>query len=145
MVKLILGNQPFQRAASLYIRYCVFVLEKGIDKEEEFDGFDEKDSIYAVVYDGEKPVSTGRFLPQTAYEARLTRIATLKEYRGLGYGAQIIQSLEKLAKTKGYQRLVIHSELTAKSFYESLGYQACSDTYIEDGEICQTLEKNITR
>lgn len=141
MVKLIVGNQAFQRAASLYIRFSVFVLERKIKMEDEFDANDKCKTIYALLYDGDLPVSTGRFLPETADQARLTRIATLKDYRGKGYGAQVIQALENYARAEGYKKLVIHAELTAKSFYESIGYQPFGPEYEEDGEPCQSLMK----
>lgn len=62
MVTLKVGAEAFQRAASLYIRFHVFVLERGIDMADEFDSHDEKGTVYAVAYDGKQPVSTGRFL-----------------------------------------------------------------------------------
>lgn len=141
MVRLIVGNQAFQKAASPYIRFSVFVLERKIKMEDEFDANDKCKTIYAVLYDGDQPVSTGRFLPETAEEARLTRIATLKDYRGKGYGAKVVQALEQYARAEGYTRLVIHAELTAKSFYESIGYQPFGHEYEEDGELCQSLAK----
>ncbi|WNZ93386.1 GNAT family N-acetyltransferase [Streptococcus iniae] len=141
MVRLIVGNQPFQRATSLYIRFSVFVLERKIKMEDECDANDNCKTIYAVLYDGNQPVSTGRFLPETTDQARLTRIATLKDYRGKGYGGKVIQALERHARAEGYTRLVIHAELTAKSFYESIGYQLFGHEYEEDGEICQSLAK----
>lgn len=55
----------------------------------------------------------------------------------------ILNSLEVYARQAGFQQLDIHSELTAKTFYESLGYQASSEMYQEDGEWCQTLTKLI--
>ncbi|HGA3189030.1 TPA: GNAT family N-acetyltransferase [Streptococcus agalactiae] len=140
-MKLLVNHLPYQRAASLYIRFSVFVIERNIKMEEEFDDNDEQDTIYAVLYDGEQPVSTGRFLPETQTEARLTRIATLKGYRGNGYGTKIIIALENYAKENGYHYLTIHAELTAKDFYQTLGYQATGNIYMEDGEACQTLEK----
>ncbi|VHF28198.1 histone acetyl transferase HPA2 and related acetyl transferase S [Streptococcus pyogenes] len=90
MVKVIVGQEPFQRAASLYLRFCVFVLERNIAMADEFDAHDEKGTVYAVVYDDDQPVSTGRFLAETKTEARLTRIVTLADYRGQGYGAKVI-------------------------------------------------------
>ncbi|EHI70435.1 GNAT family N-acetyltransferase [Streptococcus ictaluri] len=143
MKELIIGNQAFQRAASLYIRYSVFVLEKHIKRDEEFDDKDVSDTCYAVLYDHSEPVSTARFLPEIATEARITRVATLSKHRGKGYGAQIIRAMEKYAQKEGYHVLVIHSELSAKSFYETLGYKAKGQVYLEDGQACQTLEKHI--
>ncbi|MGT2933077.1 GNAT family N-acetyltransferase [Streptococcus catagoni] len=143
MVKLLVGTQPFQRAASLFIRYSVFVLERNIVMAEEFDTNDEKGTLYSVIYDGDLPVSTGRFLPETDTEARISRVATLREYRGQGYGAQVIAALENYAESEGYYKIIIHSELSAKTFYESIGYQPIGEVYEEDGEPCQSLEKMI--
>ena len=143
MVTLKVGAEAFQRAASLYIRFHVFVLERGIDMADEFDSHDGKGTVYAVAYDGKQPVSIGRFLPESRDVARLTRIVTLQDYRGHGYGAQVIAALENYAKTAGYQTLVIHSELSAKTFYESVGYHPVGSIYIEDGVRCQSLEKQL--
>ncbi len=142
--ELLIGSEEWQRAASIYVRYQVFVLERGIERSDEFDQFDEKGRVYANLFIDGRPVSTGRFLPEDQETARLTRIATLPQYRGVGYGSKIIRILEEYAREAGYLRLVIHSELTAKGFYESLGYQPISDIYQEDGVDCQSLAKTIS-
>lgn len=141
MMKLVVGSEPFQRAASLFVRYQVFVLEGKIDLRDEFDSLDSDGTVYAVIYDDELPVSTGRFIPESDEKARLTRIATRKEYRGQGFAAEIIHALETFARERGFKHLVIHSELTAKTFYESVGYQAFGPIYQEDQVDCQSLEK----
>lgn len=142
-ITLSIGSEPFHRAASLFVRYQVFVLERGISKEEEFDQNDTDERIYATVFIDDEPVSTGRFLPIDSQRARLTRIATVAEQRGKGYGKEILKILEDYARNAGYLQLAIHSELTAKTFYESVGYEASSELYQEDGEWCQTLTKTI--
>lgn len=141
--RLVLGNQDWLRASACYVRMNVFVLERNIAIEDEFDYLDTPDRVYAVLFVGKEPVATGRFVQESDEMARLTRIATLAHARGKGYGRQIIQALEQHAQTEGIRRIVIHSELTAKTFYEALGYQTCSDVYEEDGELCQSLEKLI--
>lgn len=141
--RLVLGNQDWLRASACYVRMNVFVLERNIAIEDEFDHLDTPDRVYAVLFVGKEPVATGRFVQESDEMARLTRIATLAHARGKGYGRQIIQALEQHAQTEGIRRIVIHSELTAKTFYEALGYQTCSDVYEEDGELCQSLEKLI--
>lgn len=141
--RLVLGNQDWLRASACYVRLNVFVLERNIAIEDEFDHLDTPDRVYAVLFVGKEPVATGRFVQESDEMARLTRIATLAHARGKGYGRQIIQALEQHAQTEGIRRIVIHSELTAKTFYEALGYQTCSDVYEEDGELCQSLEKLI--
>lgn len=140
---LSIGSEPWERASSIYVRFQVFVLERGIEMEDEFDLNDTEGRVYANLFIGDEPVSTGRFLPVGPRQARLTRVATLAKYRGKGFGKMIINSLEVYARQAGFHQLDIHSELTAKTFYESLGYQASSEVYQEDGEWCQTLTKLI--
>lgn len=142
-MKIITGNQDFQRAASCFIRMSVFVLERTIPIEEEFDEHDLPETVYTVVYDGKLPVSTGRYIQENPTTARLTRIATLKEYRGQQLGSQVIQALENYALTQDIQKCIIHAEMSALPFYKKLGYVPISDIYEEDGVPCQTLEKQL--
>ncbi|HGO1053603.1 TPA: GNAT family N-acetyltransferase, partial [Streptococcus pyogenes] len=83
---------------------------------DKFDANDETRTVYAVVYDDDQPVSTGRFLAETKTEARLTRIVTLADYRGQGYGAKVTEALETYTRREGFYQLTIHSELTAQTF-----------------------------
>ena len=101
-------------------------------------------SAYANLLVHGEPVSTGRFLLTESGTKRLTRIATLAPHRGKEYTREIIQKLEKYAKNTNVLCINIHSGLTAKTFYEMLGYQPTSEIYLEeDGEWCKTLTKNV--
>ena len=53
------------------------------------------------------------------------------------------KKLEEYAENTNILCINIHSELTAKTFYEMLGYQPTSEIYLEDGEWCKTLTKNL--
>ena len=64
-------------------------------------------------------------------------------HRGKECAREIIQKLEEYAKNTNVLCINIHSELTAKTFYEMLGYQPTSEIYLEDGEWCKTLTKNL--
>ena len=76
-VELVIGSEPWHRACSMYVRYRVFVMEKSIAREDEFDQYDEVGRSYANLLVHSEPVSTGRFLLTESGTARLTRIATL--------------------------------------------------------------------
>lgn len=142
-MKIITGNQPFQRAASCFIRMNVFVLERTIPLEEEFDELDLPETVYTVIYDDKRPVATGRYIQENETTARLTRIATLKEYRGRQLGSQVVQSLENYAAEQQVRQCLIHAETDALPFYLSLDYVPISDIYLEDGVPCQTLQKQL--
>lgn len=139
------GSEPWNHAAALYIRMTVFVLERTIKMQDEFDDNDEPDRVYTVIYtDDGQPVATGRFQTISKTTMRPGRIATIKDYRGQYLGAKVIAELENYGRTHGYSKSVIHSEMTAKGFYERQGYQVSSEPYKEDGVPAITLTKALS-
>lgn len=138
------GSEPWNHAAALYIRMNVFVLERTIAMQDEFDDNDEPDRVYVVAYtDDGQPAATGRFQTIDDTTMRPGRIATLKDYRGQHLGAQVIKALEDYGMAHGYTKSVIHSEMTAQGFYERQGYQVASEPYEEDGVPAITLTKSL--
>lgn len=143
-MKIHVGSETWNHAAALYIRMNVFVLERGIAIEDEFDQNDEPDRVYAVCYDiSGQPAATGRFQTIDKTTMRPGRIATLKNFRGHHLGARIIQALEDYGVQHGYTDSLIHSELTAQGFYERQGYHVVSDVYEEDGVPCVNVAKSL--
>ncbi|MBP5841426.1 GNAT family N-acetyltransferase [Lactiplantibacillus plantarum] len=138
-----IGNFDYLRASSCYVRMKVFVFERNLNIEDEFDSNDRESTIYSVIFKGNQPVSTARLLPIDKEMARITRVATLKEYRGEKLGSENIDSLEKIAKKRNFSKILIHSEVTAVKFYEKNGYVLNSSIYKEDGVDCVSLVKNI--
>lgn len=143
MFDLRIGSEPALRAASIYVRMQVFVLERGIAIDDEFDANDVPGVTYAVIFDGKTPVATGRFLREDDGSARLTRIATQADYRGQHLGTQIIRALERQAQDMHIHDLAIHAEVTAIPFYAGLGYHAVSPVYKEDGVPCRVMSRTL--
>ncbi|MDN7144946.1 GNAT family N-acetyltransferase [Liquorilactobacillus mali] len=137
------GAFDYLRASSCYVRMSVFVLERDLSLEDEFDNNDRETTIYSVIFSNKKPISTARFLPLDEDIVRITRVATLKEYRGKKLGTKVVRSLENIAQQKNFKKIVIHSEMTAVTFYETLGYVRSGDIYQEDGVACVNLIKTI--
>lgn len=139
--EIIIGNQAWQKAASTFIRMHVFVFEVQISLQDEFDENDTDQAIYAVAYCGNLPVSTARLLKIDKENVRITRVATLKEYRGKSLSSEILKQLEDYSKKAGYKKVDVHSEVAALAFYLKCGYQVSSDIYYEDEVPCQSVEK----
>lgn len=137
------GPDPYLRAASAYIRYQVFVLERGIPAAEEFDAHDLPQTVYAVAFAGDHPLATARLLNASDNQVRITRVATLKTARGKSYGRQVVEALEQEIKAQNYKSIEIHAETDAIPFYEKLGYQINSEIYYEDGQPCQSVIKYV--
>lgn len=142
-MKLYIGNEIWNKASAFYVRMSVFVLERQMELVEEFDELDVSNIDYVVMYEGEKPVSTGRYELLDSETIRVGRIATLKEYRGQKLGRTIIQAIEEIGRKKGCTKSSIHSEQTAASFYEELNYQIVSDEFYENNVPCVLLEKKL--
>lgn len=139
--KLLIGSEAYLQAASHYLRYDVFVLEKGIAKAVEFAEKEDASTIYCVLFQGERPVATARLLHSKT--ARIGRVATSKQHRKMGYGRLVVQALERYASELGYKEVELHAELTAVPFYKKMAYQPVGTVYQEDGIPCQTMKKRI--
>ncbi len=102
------------------IRRQVFVDEQGFYGEfDDADGI----SLHIVAYDGGKPVGTARLFYNTELSEYVAgRVAVVKSHRRRGVGRAVMERLEKQAKALGAARCVLHSQLQAVAFYESVGY-----------------------
>jgi predicted GNAT family N-acyltransferase len=114
------------------IRVTVFVEEQHIPAEMEFD---EEDPVCLHVLGKEDgvPVAAGRLVPvgsrsgtnRGAAQERagnISRIAVLPEFRGRGYGKEVVRALENIARREGITYLYLHPHFYLEKFYSSLGY-----------------------
>lgn len=132
------------KQAALKIRNDVFVVEQHVDPELEWDEFDEMDTVDMFVDYAEDgtPLATGRFRVKDGY-GKVERICTQKIARGTGSGRRIMEAIEKEAEKRGLKTLKLGAQLTAIPFYEKLGYETCSEIFldanIEHKEMKKTL------
>ena len=127
--KWFLGKSDF--AAIEEIRRKVYVEEQKIDEAEEFDSFDE-DAVHLLIYLGDKPVATGRIWHE-GQDARVGRLAVLKEFRGIGLGDLLIRLLLVKALATQVDRIVISAQSHLTGFYEKFGFQKEGGEYLEAG------------
>jgi predicted GNAT family N-acyltransferase len=126
-VKWFKGDADLSDAFS--IRREVFMEEQNLPQEDEFTG-DDGDCIHLVMYDDEKPVATGRILVGDD-DFKIGRVATLKPYRGRGIATNIMHSLIGACGAMGGHRQYVHAQITARGFYEKLGFVAYGDEFEE--------------
>jgi hypothetical protein len=88
------------RACSMYVRYRVFVMEKSIAREDEFDQYDEVGRSYANLLVHSEPVSTRRFLLTESGTARVTRIATLAHTVGRDMLGKLSKNWKNMPKIR---------------------------------------------
>jgi predicted GNAT family N-acyltransferase len=119
------------------IRREVFCEEQGFSEEDEFDGTD-GECVHLLIYEGDLPVSTGRIY--IGDEFKLGRIATIMTHRGRGIASGLIEALVGACVKMGGNRQIIHAQVTARSFYEKLGFVACSEVFMEAGAAHVAME-----
>lgn len=118
---------------ALEIRMQVFVKEQGFSKELELDE-NEKNATHLVGFSEGQMAATARYFFDEKRGAYLiSRIAVMKEHRGKGLGAEIVKAAEDRIIAEGGKTAVIHAQLRAKGFYESIGYSAYGDIDLEEG------------
>jgi predicted GNAT family N-acyltransferase len=69
-------------------------------------------------------VATGRLLQGAGGLARVGRLSVLPPWRRQGLGSRVLRLLEEAALARGAQQVVVHAQLTVRSFYAHRGYVA---------------------
>lgn len=102
------------------IRETVFLKEQGFEREA--DSKDEY-AMHFVAYEGEMAVGTCRVTwNDDVGTYAIGRLAVLKDYRGRGIGAKLVEKSEEYAKIQQETELQLHAQCTAMDFYRKLGY-----------------------
>ena len=99
--------------------------------------------MHLLVLEGDTPVAAGRTFPdETGKVWHLGRICVRKPWRGRHLGRLVMEGLEKAARERGAEKLVLSAQVQAKGFYEKLGYTAHGEEYLD--EFCPHVEMEKT-
>ena len=120
------------------IRRKVFIEEQNVPEELEWDEFD-NDCIHVLVTDNNKPIACGRLKT----DGHIGRMAVLKVYRKTGIGSAILKELLNLARNLKLTSVYLHAQTTAVAFYEKLGFETCSNEFMDAGIPHKTMFKQL--
>ena len=129
-----LGSWAALAEPAKQVRYAVFVEEQAVPIDMELDEFDAV-STHAVIFSTAeldksvtaRALATGRLLP----DGHIGRMAVMADARGLGLGAQVLQSLIDEARRQGMTEVVLSAQLHAMGFYQRFGFVAEGDVYLD--------------
>lgn len=124
------GNEAALIEQAKQVREIVFVQEQGIDASLEYDDLDDMCTHVVGLLDSE-PVTTARLRPVDSTVGKVERVVTIQAARGHGYGTEIMDEVERVAKRQGLVELRLGAQLTALPFYEKLGYEAFGDEFLD--------------
>jgi ElaA protein len=131
-------------AASMTIRESVFIGEQNVPEHLERDGLDGECLHYLATING-KPVATARVM-LTSSKFKFQRVAVMKSARGTGIGAQLMRyMMDDLAKRDdaGDKVFFLSSQVSAIGFYALLGFEVCSDEYMDAGIAHRDMKRSI--
>lgn len=119
----------------LCLRNAVFIVEQNCPYQD-IDGRD-CHSYHLFRKDGEGRVCAYlRILDkgQTFDEISIGRVVVRKDKRGTGLAGQMLRKAVAFVRESLQEsRIKIEAQAYLKEFYRSLGFQPCSEVYLEDG------------
>lgn len=130
-----------ERADAFQVRKNVFVSEQKVPEALEIDEHEDT-AIHFICYKEDKPVGASRlrFIDNTG---KLERLCVLASYRKQSIGKALIQKMEKEASHQQYKTVKLNAQTQAIGFYEALGYEVISDTFMDAGIPHQTMKKQL--
>lgn len=131
MTRLRVRDADWQRdlEAIRRIRETVFVIEQAVPADIEWDGLD-RTCLHALAEDENRDaVATGRLHPS----GKIGRMAVLREWRGHGAGAAVLEHLLEAARTAGLSEVYLHGQTRVLGFYARYGFVAEGDVFDEAG------------
>lgn len=114
----------------LEIRKTVFIEGQNVPEEIEYDGLEDVSEHIIVILDN-KPIGCAR-IRYIGKTAKLERIAILEEYRGKGYGKELVIFMAEHAAKKADQ-LIMHAQYYLLEFYKSIGFEPYGEKFLEAG------------
>ena len=122
-----------QLYAILQLRNEVFVVEQNC----VFQDADDKDqlSFHLMGLRDNQLIAYTRIVPPGVIykEASIGRVVTSHSVRGSGAGKELMQqSIESIYELFGKTAIKIGAQVYLQKFYEELGFEKCSDLYLED-------------
>jgi predicted GNAT family N-acyltransferase len=133
MTYIEIGNWAHLQSAAQQVRTAVFVQEQGIAPEDEWDA-DDATALHAVLFDvNGQPLGNARLLQPSASLAKIGRMAVLREARGQGFGARLLQALLREARRRGNKEVRLSAQRSAEGFYSAFGFGVVGEPFDEVG------------
>ncbi len=127
-MKVIIANNQRRFVDHYLVRGKVFIIEQAIDWIEELDDKD-YDAVLFTLYDNDQAIGAARL-----HGNKVGRVAVLKDHRHKKAGTLLMQAVEDYARKQGVKTLELGAQTYIIPFYESLGYEAYGDIFL-DAEI----------
>ncbi|MDW3191769.1 MAG: GNAT family N-acetyltransferase [Cytophagales bacterium] len=114
------------------VREEVFIVEQEVDREEEFDEFEEASVHFLAVDEHSEHVGTARWRT-TKKGVKLERFAVRKPWRGKGAGTALVKAVVDDVRNNFNtgELLYLHAQLDAVPLYAKFGFVKKGEQFLE--------------
>ena len=120
------------------LRHKAFVIDEGVEEEEEFDALD-KTAVHIVAIQNGIVVGCCRVYEEDSV-GKISRLVVDKSLRRQGISKQIVLFAESLL-FQSCSLITVHAHVYVQKLYTGLGYDCIGDQFMEDGSLVVKLEK----
>lgn len=111
------------------IRTKVFIKEQQVPVALEWDEQDTSAQHLLVFTSTNEPIACARLLNNGS----IGRMAVLKEWRGLGVGAKLLNKAIAFHRQQGTSVITLSAQMHAIPFYQKAGFEVISALYLDAG------------
>jgi GNAT superfamily N-acetyltransferase len=123
------GSDLYERSKRL--REEVLRRPLGLELNEQDVATEEIQIHIAAIVDDTSVVGTVILKPLTLARAKLRQMAVSPGLQGTGTGRALVQHAEAVARERGFRLMEMHARVSARGFYEKLGYSAVGEQFVE--------------
>jgi len=132
-MEIVQANSRYHHAMCVFVRTIVFIQEYGFSVRGEIDEY-EDEAIDFIAYDQNDPIATARYRVDNDNVAIIERVAVIKERRNDGLGKQLMHYVINAIRNDSHVNgIKLSAQDNAIKFYQSNGFMAYGDAYIEEG------------
>lgn len=129
-MKVLTSDWQSSQAQLTFVRRQVFILEHGVDEQDEWDGQD--DSAVHFVAFGTTAVPVG--VCRLTKSGQLGRLAVLPNYRHQGYGTLLLRKALQVAREMRLEQIYLHALVDVQMFYQAFGFETDGRIFLEAGK-----------
>jgi GNAT superfamily N-acetyltransferase len=127
---------PLPHIEQIPLELALPIRLKAMYPGEEMDAVklaDDIDGIHFGLFTQNKLVSVVSWFRRNEQEAQFRKMATLEEYRNIGYGTLLLTYVIEFSRTENIQSLWCNARVSATKFYKKLGFETSGVTVTKNG------------
>lgn len=128
--RITMDDPEYER--ELELRFRVLREPLGIKREDVTYPYD-LGSLHWVAKVSGEVIGCVLFHPEGEKTGRLLQMAVAPELQGKGIGRDLVRTLERDVKERGFEEVTLHARGDKVGFYEKLGYELFGEPFTEVG------------